>query len=228
VATVDVVRVFTTREGTGGNPLGIVLYGAQAPAQARQALAAELGFSETVFLDDPATGRLQIFTPATELPFAGHPLVGTAWRLAQMGQAVDTLRPPAGEVATWTDDHGRQWIRGRAEWVPDISFEQHPSPSDVESLEPAAGGADFVDAWAWADEAAGIIRSRVFAPAVGIPEDEATGAAAVGLVARLNRQVTIRQGRGSEIFARPGPDGTVEIGGRCAIVETRDQPVPAV
>ena len=41
-----------------------------------------LGFSETVYVDDPDTGQLRIFTPAAELPFAGHPLVGTAWLLS--------------------------------------------------------------------------------------------------------------------------------------------------
>jgi len=61
---------------------------------------------------------------------------------------------------------------------------------------------------------------------VGIPEDEATGAAAVRLVTELDRPIEVRQGQGSVILARPGPDGTAEIGGRCTIAETRDQPVP--
>jgi len=55
-----------------------------------QAIAAELGLSETVFVlpaDDPAHAcRLRIFTPAIELPFAGHPTVGTAFVLAALGQ----------------------------------------------------------------------------------------------------------------------------------------------
>ena len=46
-------------------------------------VATDLGFSETVFVDDPETGELRIFTPTTELPFAGHPLVGTAWLLSK-------------------------------------------------------------------------------------------------------------------------------------------------
>jgi len=226
VATVDVLRVFSTRDGTGGNPLGVVLYGAQVPVESRQQVAADLGFSETVFVDDPATGQVQIFTPKVELPFAGHPLVGTAWLLGKMDQAVDTLRPPAGEVPTWSDDRGLQWIRGRAEWVPEIAFRQYPSPSDVEGLTEAPDGLGFVEAWSWADEAAGVIRARVFASDVGIPEDEATGAAAVRLVTELDRPIEVRQGQGSVILARPGPDGTAEIGGRCTIAETRDQPVP--
>ena len=78
--------------------MGVVLEGAEVPEWDRQAVAADLGFSETVFVDDPERGELRIFTPGTELPFAGHPLVGTAWLLAQEGWGVSVLRPPAGEV----------------------------------------------------------------------------------------------------------------------------------
>ena len=61
-------------------------------------MAAELGLSETVFVDDARQGVLRIFTPATELEFAGHPTVGSAWLLAREGEPVEVLRPPAGEV----------------------------------------------------------------------------------------------------------------------------------
>ena len=43
-------------------------------------------------------GRIQIYTPEVELPFAGHPSVGTAWLLRREGFEIDALRPPAGEV----------------------------------------------------------------------------------------------------------------------------------
>ncbi|MFC7744816.1 hypothetical protein ACFQXA_33650 [Nocardiopsis composta] len=62
---------------------------------------------------------------------------------------------------------------------------------------------------------------------MGIDEDEATGAAAVRLGERLRRPVSIRQGAGSRIEVRPGPDGTVEVGGRAALVETREYRIPA-
>jgi predicted PhzF superfamily epimerase YddE/YHI9 len=74
---------------------------------------------------------------------------------------------------------------------------------------------------AWEDEDAGLVRARVFAPRVGVVEDEATGAHAVRLAARLGRRITIRQGKGSLIFAEPRPDGTVEIWGRTELVEVR-------
>lgn len=220
MATLHVLRVFVGHTGAGGNPLGIFLDGSEVPPAARQAVAAELGFSETVFVDDATTGRVQIFTPAAQLPFAGHPLVGTSWLLRAAGHVPDVLRPPAGDVATWVDDQDRTWIRGRAEWAPVMDLVQFASPTDVEELRAPPPG-DFVDAWAWLDEDAGLIRARVFAPRYGIAEDEATGAAAVRLVTQLGRPVQIHQGGGSVIVATPGLGGTAEIGGACVLDEVR-------
>lgn len=221
MATLHVLRVFVGESGAGGNPLGVFLDGGEVPAAAaRQTVATELGFSETVFVDDVTTAKVQIFTPAAELPFAGHPLVGTSWLLRATGHAPEVLRPPAGDVATWVDDLDRVWIRGRAEWAPAMDLVQLGSPDDVEALQASPGG-DFVDAWAWLDEDAGLIRSRVFAPRYGIAEDEATGAAAVRLVTQLNRPVQIHQGAGSVIVATPGLGGTAEIGGACVLDEVR-------
>jgi predicted PhzF superfamily epimerase YddE/YHI9 len=225
MAELHVLRVFVAPEGTGGNPLGVFLDGRAVPEGRRQEVAADLRFSETVFVDDPAAGAVRIFTPAAELPFAGHPLVGTSWLLARERTAVAVLRPPAGEVPTFTDDDGVTWIRGRAEWAPRMSFRQLDDPGQVDALEGAPDGLGFVDCWAWEDEAAGRVRARVFAPAFGIAEDEATGAAAVRLVSRLGRPVTIRQGAGSLLLARPGPDGTAEVGGEVAQERVVDHPL---
>jgi predicted PhzF superfamily epimerase YddE/YHI9 len=224
MAELHVLRVFVAPGGTGGNPLGVFLDGAAVPEGRRQAVAGDLGFSETVFVEDPATGRVRIFTPAGELPFAGHPLVGTSWLLARERTAVALLRPPAGEVPTYLDGDGVTWIRGRAEWAPQMSFRQLAGPGEVEALDGAPEGLGFVDCWAWEDEAAGRVRARVFAPAFGIDEDEATGAAAVRLVSRLDRPLTIRQGSGSLLRARPGPDGTADVGGEVALDQIRDYP----
>jgi predicted PhzF superfamily epimerase YddE/YHI9 len=217
MAELHVLRVFVAPDGTGGNPLGVFLDGAAVPEGRRQAVAADLGFSETVFVDDPAAGRVRIFTPAAELPFAGHPLVGTSWLLARERTAVAVLRPPAGEVPTYLDGDGVTWIRGRAEWAPQLSFRQLDDPAQVDALDGAPEGLGFVDCWAWEDEAAGRVRSRVFAPAFGVAEDEATGSAAVRLVTRLGRPLIIRQGTGSLLRARPGPDGFAEVGGEVAL-----------
>jgi predicted PhzF superfamily epimerase YddE/YHI9 len=225
MAELHVLRVFVAPDGTGGNPLGVFLDGAGVPEGRRQAVAADLGFSETVFVDDPAAGGVRIFTPAAELPFAGHPLVGTSWLLARERTAVPVLRPPAGEVPTFLDGDGVTWIRGRAEWAPEMDFRQLDDPGQVDALDGAPDGLGFVDCWAWEDEAAGRVRARVFAPRYGIAEDEATGAAAVRLVSQLGRPLVIRQGAGSLLRARPGPGGTAEVGGEVVLDQVGEHPV---
>ena len=216
-----VLRVFVGDGGAGGNPLGVFLDGAQVAEGERQGIAADLGFSETVFVDDPEQGRLRIFTPKEELPFAGHPLVGTAWLLTSEGLDVPTLRPPAGEVPVRVEG-GVTFISGRPEWAPPYEHIELASPAEVEALAGPPNGQDLAGVWAWEDERAGYVRARVFPIRSGIDEDEATGAHAVRLAARLARTIIIRQGKGSLIFADPQPDGTVEIGGRTELVEVRE------
>ena len=92
------MRVFCAPDGSGGNRLGVFLDGAAVLEAERQAVAADLGFAETVFVADRRRGEIRIFTPEVELPLAGHPLVGTAWLLREVGAPVEVLRPPAGEV----------------------------------------------------------------------------------------------------------------------------------
>src|SRR4030095_543480 len=96
-----VLRVFCGPGGRYGNKLGVVLDGhAVATGQDRQAGAARLGFSETVFVDDAGTGAVDIYTPSVRLLFAGHPLVGTSWLLGRLTTRPEVLRPPAGPVPT--------------------------------------------------------------------------------------------------------------------------------
>lgn len=86
-ATLD---VFTTRR-LAGNPLAVVLEAEGLDTLAMQAIAREFNYSETVFVlapEDPAhRARLRIFTPNFEMPFAGHPTIGTAVLLAIADQA---------------------------------------------------------------------------------------------------------------------------------------------
>lgn len=216
--------MFCDEHGGGGNALGVFLDGAEVPVGRRQGVAAELGLSETVFVDDAGAGSIRIFTPAAELDFAGHPTVGTAWLLAREGAPVDALWPPAGEVPVrYSGDE--TFVVGRPEWGPQYESSQLGSAEAVERLA-RPDGSENVAAWAYADEAAGIVRSRVFPQAVGIAEDEATGSAAVQLATRLGREIEIRQGRGSRILARPAGQGRAEIGGRSVLDEVRDHPVP--
>ena len=83
--------VFTSRRLTG-NPLAVVLDPDGLDTAAMQAIAREFNLSETVFVlppDAPAhRAKLRIFTPARELPFAGHPTVGTAVLLARLDGGV--------------------------------------------------------------------------------------------------------------------------------------------
>ena len=221
MATLHVLKVFVGENGAGGNPLGVFLEGREVPEEDRQRVAADLGFSETVFVADSRRGELRIFTPATELPFAGHPLVGTAWLLAQERPEAPVLRPPAGEVPVRTEGD-LTFISGRPEWAPPFEHLELGSPAVVEALEGPPDGQDLAGVWAWLDREAGVVCARVFAARVGVEEDEATGAHALLLAARLGRKITIRQGKGSLILAEPKADGSVEIGGRTELVEVRE------
>jgi len=86
----QIYDVFTDRK-LSGNPLAVIFDGEGLDPAAMQAIAREMNLSETVFVqtaENPAhAAKLRIFTPGRELPFAGHPTVGTAVALAQRDQA---------------------------------------------------------------------------------------------------------------------------------------------
>lgn len=94
-----IVDVFTDSV-FGGNQLAVVPDARGIDPERMQAIAREFNFSESTFVlppDDPAhTCRVRIFTPRAEVPFAGHPNIGTAFALALDGK----LRPAAGEDRT--------------------------------------------------------------------------------------------------------------------------------
>jgi predicted PhzF superfamily epimerase YddE/YHI9 len=217
---VTVLRVFTDSDGNFGNPLGVVDASQVNPAD-RQRLATELGYSETIFVGLPNSGAntavAHIFTPAAELPFAGHPTVGASWWLKQRGTPVKTLQVPAGVVQVEyqsREDGEYTVIRARSEWAPDFSIYELNSIDDVLGADPD----DFSDdvehyVWAWMDKAEGTIRSRMFASHLGILEDEATGAAAVRITDYLSRDLTITQGKGSQIRTYWNPEGWVKVAG---------------
>ena len=216
-----VLRVFTDEEGGWGNPLGVFLDGAEVPERRRQAVAAELGFSETVFVDDLRSGRCRIFTPGVELPFAGHPTVGTAWLLEREGHRADRLRVPAGEIEVRRDGE-LTFVAARAEWSPPWKLIRLTEAAAVASLrEPRAADGLAPYYWAWESEAAGEVRARCFSLEDGIGEDEATGSAAIMLGAELGRELTIHQGEGSLLHARPLGEGRAEVGGRVVLDQVR-------
>ncbi|MEO0575247.1 MAG: PhzF family phenazine biosynthesis protein [Pseudomonadota bacterium] len=105
-----IVDVFTEQR-FGGNPLAVVLDAEGLSSAQMQRIAREFNFSESTFVlpaDDASTcsQRVRIFTPTKEVPFAGHPNIGTAWVLAQCGRFGDSIESVttrfdelAGEVA---------------------------------------------------------------------------------------------------------------------------------
>jgi predicted PhzF superfamily epimerase YddE/YHI9 len=206
MTAVRVLRVFTDASGSSGNLLGVVRDAGTIGYARRQAIAAELAYSETVFVERDT--HVQIFTPTSELPFAGHPTVGSAWLLRR-----PSLHVPAGEVKTRVQGE-RAWVLARAEWCPSFERRQLATPAEVDAFEPPSSGS--LQIWAWSDEASGLIRARVFVPDLGVPEDPATGSAAVVLCAALGRAITVDQGPHCLIEARPVGDGAIELGGRVA------------
>ena len=216
---VTVLRVFTDQDGRFGNPLGVVDAAVVEPAD-RQRIAAQLGYSETIFVTLPESGRstahARIHTPTTELPFAGHPTVGASWWLKDQGTPVKTLQVPAGIVqVNYTDDLTS--VSARADWAPDFSIYDLATIDELLAADPddyADEGEHYL--WTWLDEPSGTIRSRMFAPSMGIREDEATGAAAVRITEYLSRDLTIVQGQGSVIQTTWSAEGWVQVAGRVA------------
>ena len=256
-----VVRVFT-RGKDGGNHLGVVTDSVALADETMQRIATDLGYSETVFLDwrdGAAAPRVRIFTPGMELPFAGHPLVGTAWVMAEMGPGgPGKLRCGIGEVSYQMDD-SMCWVAvpridemadpsGSAEFLLraelgeparlwrvllplDYIVAEYLEVDDVAAASPDMPHlAEGFGALIWARSDATSVRARFFAPVAAVPEDPATGSAAVALAAALRSEgeasgeLTIFQGeeigQPSQIELRWG-DASTSIGGTVVHDEVR-------
>ncbi|MGK5519196.1 PhzF family phenazine biosynthesis protein [Micromonospora sp. URMC 107] len=216
----EIVDVFTDRP-FAGNPLAVV-FGAEGLAtEQMQALALEFNLSETVFVLPPtqvgATYRARIFTPAEELPFAGHPSVGaavTASRRGMFGVGQVTQECGAGVLPVEVTATGATLTGG----VPTLGPELDPEPllemagltaddhvgpaprvagcglefpylpvrpdavarARVNAAAAQRYGVEHVSVFSW-DAAAQTAHARVFVPGLGVPEDPATGSAALGL-----------------------------------------------
>jgi len=206
----SVLRVFT-RDGEGGNHLGVVTELEGLDGDAMQRIAAHLGFSETVFIAIGEVPEVRIFTPAMELPFAGHPLVGAAYHLFQSGVAGDRIRCGIGEIniryvrnLTWIDvpmAQERAYRDGtifarrvglrnprstwRVEMPLDYRIVELADAEEVAAADPdptAFGAALGVAVYARSGTR---VRMRFFAPGAGVFEDPATGSAAVALATRF-------------------------------------------
>jgi trans-2,3-dihydro-3-hydroxyanthranilate isomerase len=135
-----VLNVFT-EERFGGNPLAVVLDADGLDGARMQKIARELNLSETVFVLKPEhgahTARVRIFTPANELPFAGHPTVGTAALLAVLrapeaagpGEALIVLEEGIGIV--------RVGVRLRPGTAAHAAFDAPRLPAEAGTAPPA-------------------------------------------------------------------------------------------
>jgi PhzF family phenazine biosynthesis protein len=99
----------------GGNPAGVVLDATGLDASTMQAIAAEVGYSETAFLtsagDDGRTFNVRYFAPSIEVPFCGHATIATAVALAQrLGVGLFLLHAQSGDIPVEVvmNDHGLQ------------------------------------------------------------------------------------------------------------------------
>lgn len=213
--SVQIVRVFT-RGADGGNALGVVNDVTGLTDDQMQAIAYELGFSETTFVswNEGDIPDVRIFTPLVEMEFAGHPMVGTSWVINVLGPGgVEALRCPVGVLPTRVDgemawietalgqpvDHRDDDLLGRAGmasptrvWTvampKEYTIAEYADPEEVTGLAPDMDVLkETFGVLAYARNGAAV-RSRFFAPVGGVDEDPATGSAAVALAALLTNR----------------------------------------
>ena len=121
--------------------------------------------------------------------------------------------PPASCRSPIDDDITA--ISARSEWAPEFAIYDLESTDELFAAEPDDYPDDVENyLWTWTDRDNGVLRSRMFAVGLGVPEDEATGAAAVRITDYLSRDLTIVQGKGSVIQTQWSPDGWVRVAGR--------------
>lgn len=106
----SIVDVFA-EAAFSGNQLAVVRDAATLDPAAMQRIALETNYSETTFVTAQSPGRacVRIFTPNQELPFAGHPTLGTAWLIAE-GKGRMTLELAVGDISVWFEG-GIAWMR---------------------------------------------------------------------------------------------------------------------
>ena len=270
----SLVDVFTSVP-LQGNQLAVFTNAVGLTDDQMQLLARELNFSESTFVFPAQKGgdlRIRIFTPTRELPFAGHPTLGTAFAMAGPLQSVlMRIETACGIVPVVLEREGAKIVFGRmTQPLPMVTpFDPARAPELFAALgvqgsqlplevydngvphlfvalatdsEVAALTPDFVhlerlvgDTCVSCFSATGDrVKTRVFAPELGMAEDPATGSAAGPLAVHLARhgriawgdEVLISQGaevgRPSTLFARAegsGHDATlVEVGGSAIVV----------
>jgi trans-2,3-dihydro-3-hydroxyanthranilate isomerase len=131
-----VVDVFTETPLTG-NQLAVFTDAREIPEDMLQPLAREMAFSETVFVLPSEAGghaRIRIFTPAVELPFAGHPVLGSAFVLGAPLQLVEIrLETGSGVIPVTLEREGARIVFGRMQ-QPIPNWEPFPQAEELQDL----------------------------------------------------------------------------------------------
>lgn len=134
-----ILDVFTEQRFSG-NPLAVVLGAQGLSAAAMQSIAREFNLSETVFVSPPEnpmhSARIRIFTPERELPFAGHPSVGTAILLADLRSPAVNGERDAIIALEETIGTVRVGVRERAGKAPFAEFDAPRRPEVIEKAPP--------------------------------------------------------------------------------------------
>jgi len=248
--------VFTSSP-LGGNPLAVFVEASGLDTESMQKIAREMNLSETTFIlpasDDGADFDVRIFTPGRELPFAGHPTIGTTHILRETGKIPDSqklirLKMPIGIIPVHVEESGKRL------------FMEHPQPEflhTVDALETVANALSLPSSsierrWPCQVVSTGLpvlfvplthlqsardiklnstkleevlrplkvdmiyafttetvhkgftIHSRAFAPAIGIPEDPATGSASGAIGAYLAQYDVVAKERLADIKIEQG------------------------
>lgn len=180
----------------------------------RQAIATRLGFDETIFVNDLATGNVTFFDTTKEVPFAGTAALAAAWFVNEhVDKPIENLISGSKNISTWREAD-LTWIATKFDTMPSWNVVHYHSPEMVSAItSDEAQTLKHTLVWAWEDESKGLIRARTLASDWDIPEVEANGSGSMMLAASLHRPLSIKHGKGSIISAELYPKDVVAIGG---------------
>lgn len=222
------LRVFTNENDNYGDAASVVIdEGRHISDTERQGIARKLNTGETVFVNDLAAANISVIHPQGEIGFAGVGVLATAWLLTKLREKpTDKMQSRDGEITAWREGD-LTWVRGSLSIMPPWNFKQLEGAETVEQIK-LENTKDWQHtmAWAWIDEAKGLIRARTFAADWDIPEAQGNGSGSMVLAAKLDRLVEIKHGKGSVIFAKPASDDCAGIGGRVFKEHSTVQPFP--
>jgi predicted PhzF superfamily epimerase YddE/YHI9 len=213
-------KVFVDEEGNFGDPVSLLVdEGQQMSFEERLRITAKIGNVETVFVNDLAANDVSIYHAHDEVDFAGSVLIGTAWELEQLkNEPPQQIKCKRGIIDV-RRENGIYWVQASLENnIGNWDYEQLTSPEDVEAIDVASTKGWKKMVWAWINKEQGLVRARTFADTIGMPEVQGNGSGSMNLAGQLRRQITIKHGEGSVIYAKPLSHDSAEVGGRVAAV----------